>query len=378
MKTWAKAPLRGELLGDIERFLLAEHAAGDEYTNDKYIHVSELTHKDFCPRATYLRIRRAREGKAPPIKEDFAFQRESIFEEGHEYHRKWQNRINRMERLWGTWECVACGYRWKAVSPQECANPDVFNEAGGPDDDMETTPCGAPRDALRYCEVIFKHKEMNLTGHADGLVIGLDFETDEGYGVGEDVLIEIKSIGDGTVRIDQPQLLYAYTYKVTDDRGKQHDVVDHRSLWQDIKRPFPSHLKQGLLYLWLWSILHPDWPVTKITFIYEYKPTSAVKSFDVLRNDDMIRELIEHIEDINYGLEHGKTPRCVEGRRTLCKHCQKFTNEEHQRDSRQSETDRSDERSDRGSRRDREDRDRSDRQAHDGATVVARRPHRAR
>ena len=64
-----------------------------------------------------------------------------------------------------------------------------------------------------------------MMGHADGIV-GID---------GDHVLIEIKSIGMGTLMFEDRKLYDAY---VNGDKT----IAE---VWRDIKRPFRSHMMQG-------------------------------------------------------------------------------------------------------------------------------------
>ena len=133
-----------DLLADCERLLLREAEQpqmqnGGERRND-VIHPSEMAKTDWCPRSTYLRIKLARAGVLVP-RDAHRFQLENIFEEGHEYHRKWQHRFRRMGRLYGYWYCEACTHRWITVSPEYCPE------------------CGAPAGALTYHEVGLRDRD---------------------------------------------------------------------------------------------------------------------------------------------------------------------------------------------------------------------------
>lgn len=291
-----------DLLADCERLLQREHETPDDRRQD-VIHPSEMAKADWCPRATYLRILLAREGKIPE-RAPHHFQLENIFEEGHEYHRKWQGRFQRMGRLFGRWKCEACEHRWFAVSPKYC--PD----------------CGAPRGALTYQEVPLMDIDNLIYGNADGLVVAV-FADDE------DVMIEVKSVGEGTIRQELPQVFMRNTHEIDHPQwaGKTMKVLDHRGIWKDITKPFGPHLRQGLIYLRLLAAMDqkvwggPKLNIQRIAFIYEYKPTSAVKAFYVTRDDDAVQELWDSAADIVYALDRGgRPPSCVD-RSGPCKEC---------------------------------------------------------
>lgn len=296
-----------DLLADCERLLLRE-AEQPQIQNgaerrDDVIHPSEMAHSDWCPRATYLRITAAREGRAIP-KEAHRFQLENIFEEGHEYHRKWQARFRRLGRLRGRWICNACQHLWKDVSPEYCPE------------------CGAPAAAIDYAEVGLSDPEHLIYGNADGEVISLVEDED-------DVLLEVKSVGEGTVRMELPQVLAKNTYETQDKTwGRTIKLIDMRGVWKDITKPFGPHLKQGLIYL----RLRNDPRINRICFLYEFKPTSAVKAFYVTRNDELIDDLWEIAADIVWALDHGgRPPRCID-RSGPCANCKPYEDQESEHD----------------------------------------------
>lgn len=294
-----------DLLTDIERHLLYEATLPEERRQD-VIHPSEMAKTGWCPKATYLRIKLAREGRLAP-REAHRFQLENIFEEGHEYHRKWQDRLRRMGRLRGWWLCLSCSAKWEDVSPERCV-------------DCDST-------ALSYREVGLVDREHLIHGSADGEVTPAPDDDD-----GETVLIEIKSIGEGTVRIEMPSVLMRYSYEVETSRGSTRKVIDQQQVWRDITHPFAPHLRQGLIYLRLRALRTDLPPVDKIVFIYEYKPTSAVKTFEVRRDDDLVQELWDQAADVVYGLKSGKAPRCV-SRDGECDECKPYTEQEQGHDS---------------------------------------------
>jgi rubrerythrin len=311
MKRYAEARRNNnDLLADIERMLLREHdepqMQNGALRRQDVIHPSEMAKSDWCPRSTYLRIKAVREGRIVAT-EAAHFQLENIFEEGHAYHAKWQDRFRRMGRLFGRWYCEACTHRWEAKSPLYCPE------------------CGAPEGAITYHEVALRDSEHLIVGNADGLVLALASDAD-------DVLIEVKSIGEGTVRQELPAVLGRHTHEVEDPQWKRmKKVLDHRGVWKDITKPFGPHLRQGLIYLRLWGQANAALggethlsDIQRICFIYEYKPTSAVKAFYVKRNDEAVQELWDFCADIVYALDRGgQPPRCID-RSGPCKACQPY------------------------------------------------------
>jgi hypothetical protein len=122
-----------------------------------------------------------------------------------------------------------------------------------------------------------------VEGHADAAVHNLD---------GWSGLVEVKSIGVGTLRFEAPLLHQRYL------NGESFEDI-----WFTIKRPFASHMRQGQMYLWM------TWPrYEQIVFIYESKATQAVKEFVVQYNKDLILYQLEGAKDVAQGVRAGITP----------------------------------------------------------------------
>lgn len=352
-----------DLLADCERLLLREHEKpqmqnGSERRND-VIHPSEMAKSNWCPRATYLRILATREGRLPETSPHH-FQLENIFEEGHEYHRKWQDRFWRMGRLFGKWFCEACEHSWFALAPKYCPE------------------CGAPRGAITYHEVPLFSTLLSIFGNADGLVLKIFKDQD-------DVFIEVKSVGEGTIRQELPQVYMRHTYEIDHPQwaGKTMKVLDHRGIWKEITKPFGPHLRQGLIYLRLLGEMDeyvwggPKLKIDKIVFIYEYKPTSAVKAFYVTRDDEAVQELWDAAADIVYALDKGgRPPRCID-RDGPCKECLIYE-QESDHDDRAATSRRATQGQSSGRRRAREAEPAAAEEAQDRRPRAARRPDRPR
>ncbi|MDX3260734.1 hypothetical protein PV336_16055 [Streptomyces sp. MI02-2A] len=283
------------LLGDIHAHLLAQHEKPTDRRQD-IIHPSEMAKADWCPRQTYYRLA----GVSPEKGRNFSAQLEAIFEEGHGIHAKWQKWLQQMGRLWGKWVCPVCG-DWEMgnggrLTCQSCRN---------------RTSLAALPVYLEYHEVPLQaESEFLIAGHEDGAVEDLN------------ALIEIKSIGIGTVRFDNPELLREYTVKTED--GKT--VTDLDGLWKSIRRPFGSHIRQTQVYLRLCKEM--GLPYDKVIFLYEYKATQAHKEFVIKYNPEISEPLFETALDIKYALKKGKPPPRPDftGQDTkTCKECPFFT-----------------------------------------------------
>lgn len=246
------------------------------------VHPSELAKSDLCLRAVYLRIK---SGAWPPDKEKFDFIRENIFATGHDIHAKWQGRlVDAGFPMWGDWKCRVCDHRARAtLMPPE----------------MDDRPCvGDMGHTWAYDEVTLNAKsELLIGGHADG---GFD-----------ESLVEIKSIGLGTVRMDAPDLLSRY------QEGKGTDLT---GLWKAITKPLVSHLRQGDVYLHLAHVL--GLPFTQIVYLYEFKPNQMTKEFTIKYDAERSMKLVAKAEQVKYAIESGIAPPCI--RKTGCKQCDAF------------------------------------------------------
>ena len=88
---------------------------------------------------------------------------------------------------------------------------------------------------LKYDEVPLRDEKLHMVGHADGID-------------SEDVaVIEIKSVGVNTLRFEAPQLIKDHSYKVNIN-GRNREFIDYDGLWDSIRVPFPSHIRQAHLY----------------------------------------------------------------------------------------------------------------------------------
>lgn len=273
------------LLGDIQRHLLVKADAPSDRRQD-IIHPSEMAKSDWCPRQTYYRIA----GIAPVGTEKFSATMENIFDEGHTIHDKWQTRLREMGRLWGLWECLVCGFHFLATAPGQCES------------------CGL--GLLKYREIPLDAEESHLiVGHADGGVPDINS------------MIEIKSIGTGTLRIEEPKLLGKYQVETTE--GKK--IYDLDQLWKDLARPLPSHIRQANIYLWIAQQMGYDF--AEMVFLYEFKANQLVKEFTIGLSDRVITPLLNNALAIKEGLEKKVAPVRPEhtGKTTtLCKNCMFF------------------------------------------------------
>lgn len=248
------------LLGDIQAHMIKEHSKPTTRRQD-VVHPSEVAKSGWCPRSTYQRIKACREASDPFLKapERIGVQLLNIFDEGHYIHDKWQKRLWDMGLLKGQWECRVCKSKFNAVAPKQCLG----------------SHCRADKEFLVYREVGMRVEELNIYGHADGGIPSLK------------ALIEIKSVGTGTARIEAPSIFSA---------NSDGSFIDLPGLWKAIDEPFPSHIRQGQLYLWICQEMGLEYD--KIIFLYESKFNQGAKEFVVNYDYAEVEDLVDNIRRI--------------------------------------------------------------------------------
>jgi CRISPR/Cas system-associated exonuclease Cas4 (RecB family) len=258
------------LVGHIERHLLSR-PAGDRRTD--VLHPSEIIKKDWCLRASYFLLRGHKK-----IQEKPNLRLQSIFDEGHAIHAKWQNWFYEMGNLHGKFKCLACGQITWGTSPSNCEH------------------CN--HSDLEYAEVTLVDEDLRIAGHTDGWI----------KGIGDDCLIEIKSIGPGTIRSEAPDLFEA---------GQ-----DFMAAWRNVRRPFRSHLLQGQMYLELMKRMGHE--VNEIVFLYELKADQDYKEFPIKADYELVKHIFEKAEKVVNSVEEGVAPRCNNNVGGTCKQCEGY------------------------------------------------------
>jgi hypothetical protein len=272
-----------KLTSGVVRHLMLGSSGDDRRTG--YLHPSAIAKENWCERQAYYDISGAPSEPAP--RQLFM---EMVFETGHQAHDKWQRWFWEMGDLRGMWRCVHCSLYWEDVSPWECPR------------------CEEGRAALRYAEVPVFNGEFMIKGNSDGDVRAL-----EGW-----KLIEVKTIGLGTIRWDAPQMLDQYAYTHIDEEGKSHRGVDVEALWRGIRRPFPNHIRQGMLYCLCAGR-------KEIVFIYDPKfVTGHPKEFEIKFRRDLIEDTLEKCLVVKDHLEKQRPPKrpvWAEKSHKACKDC---------------------------------------------------------
>jgi hypothetical protein len=257
------------LLGDVERHLLMK-AREDRSTT--VLHPSEIIKPDFCFKYSYYLMT----GGAPKAEKP-SLRLQNIFDEGHYIHAKWQTRFYEMGVMYGKFKCLVCKQITFGLSPKVCEH------------------CN--NNVLEYDEVSLRDESLRMSGHTDGWI-----KDSKG-----DCLIEIKSIGEGTLRFEAPDLLL-------DADG---DLV---KAWRNIRRPFRGHLLQGQMYLELAKRMYGEEAPKEIVFLYELKANQDYKEFSVKADYEVVERIFKKAEQIIAAIEEGVMPDCnisPEG----CKQC---------------------------------------------------------
>ena len=264
------------LMGDVERYLMRRPL--DPRRTD-VLHPSEIIKPDWCHRySAYLLMG----GEAKKEKPNLRLQ--NIFDEGHAIHAKWQRRFQDMGVLYGKFQCYSCQKVVVGTSPTPCE-------------------CGYPN--LEYKEVSLYDEELRISGHTDGWI----------KGIGEDCLIEIKSIGAGTLRFEAPDLLF-------DAEG------DLTKAWRNIRRPFRSHLLQGQMYLELAKRIYGDEAPKEIVFIYELKADQDYKEFTVKADYEIVDRIFFSASKVVKAVNAGVLPECNVDPENGCKLCNQLVDME--------------------------------------------------
>lgn len=261
------------LVGDIERYLLSR-PPGDRRTD--VLHPSEIIKRDWCKRASYFLLQ-----GHPKIQNRPNLRLQSIFDEGHAIHAKWQNWFHDMGVLHGKFACQSCNVITWGTSPRECSE------------------CGSSK--LVYAEVTLEDKDLRIAGHTDGWI----------KGIGDDCLIEIKSIGPGTIRNEAPELF-----------GNSQDFMQ---AWRDVRRPFRSHLLQGQMYLELMKRM--GYEVDEIVFLYELKADQDYKEFAIKADYEIVRHIFDGAKQVVDAVNDGIAPRCNNNVGGTCPQCEGYSDE---------------------------------------------------
>lgn len=247
---------------------------------------SEMARADWCPRATYYRMTGYPEPSSNP-----SFTLENVFAEGNRIHAKWQGWLAETGLLWGDWKCSRCAETLlnsvKPQGPDTCVGTSYIDLTKR---DPEWEDKGFKHD-WEYKEVTLRSTSLPISGHADGGLIKYN------------CLIELKSVGLGTVKFDAPKIYNDNTHEIA---GKK--IVDIDGIWSSLHRPLMAHMKQGQIYMWMAQEM--GMAFDKIVFVYEFKPNQKAKEFTVFPSADILDPMLETAKMITDCVSEGKIPAC--------------------------------------------------------------------
>ena len=262
------------LMGALERHVLSKPFDNRDMS---YIHPSDIIKEDWCALAQYHAVT----GNYTETRDKTTARLASIFAEGHTIHAKWQDWFKEMGVLYGKWE-DSTGTSW-AVSK------DIHK-------------------SVQYKEVPLRSDKHMMRGHADGWIKGL----------GDDCLIEIKSIGSGTLRFEAPAIL-------------QQANGDIEQAWKQVKTPFRMHQLQGQVYLHLCHLMVEEGLLEvapkEIVFIYELKANQDYKEFVVQYNPEFTQEIFDKALDVAWAVDNNRPPVCSINAIKGCERCAPFKEE---------------------------------------------------
>lgn len=271
LKTFLDAKkVNRRLLGDVERHLLSRPLS-DRRTD--VLHPSEIIKRDWCRRASYFLLKGYPKNQTRPN-----LRLQSIFDEGHAIHAKWQNWFYEMGVLHGKFKCLACGKTTWGTSPNIC---EICQSR-----------------SLVYDEVTLEAPDFRIAGHTDGWI----------KGIGNDCLIEIKSIGPGSIRHESPELF------------KQS--ADFMEAWKNVRRPFNSHLLQGQMYLELMKRMGHE--VSELVFIYELKADQDYKEFVIKADYELVSHIFDGARKVVTAVEMNQPPKCNNNLGGTCQQCEGY------------------------------------------------------
>lgn len=275
----SKKPNR--IIGAIERHLLTRPL--DTSRRQDVMHPSEILGDDWCHRAEYRKIIAALRGESPdPERPGLILQ--SIFDVGHAAHAKWQGYLSEMDALYGDWKCIPCGREWTLSRRSRCKK------------------CG---EVATYMEMKLFDNDLNIQGSTDGWVVLPDMEA----------VLEVKTIGSGTIRANDPALLY--------------ESESFEKAFSAIRAPFRPHRMQAQMYMHLMQLMHSAGivkrtPPTEAILLYECKSNQQVKEFSIKYNPKIIEKVLEGAALVVEALKSGVEPECnVKD----CKKCVEDTDE---------------------------------------------------
>lgn len=312
----------GIVIPEVKKVLLDRKRQDDEVTAHRHnvIYPSEMAKNDWCPRATYYRMT---SGHLPKSQSSFTL--ENVFNEGNMIHNKWQGWMSATGLLWGDWRCSRC-----AEYVKDSLKPDAYFSGscvgaswvkldlpralthGGPVIDKVPEVKEFAHD-WKYKEVTLRSTTLPVSGHADGAFVE------------HDILVELKSLGVGSLRMEAPNLLKQHTHV---SKTTSKSILDIDGIWKDFHRPLSGHIRQGNIYLWMCK--ENGLPFDRISIVYEFKSNQQAKEFVVPYSEDIVAPLLEKAQGIVESIQKGIAPACQAGEGG-CTQCRPYEKKDEQK-----------------------------------------------
>jgi hypothetical protein len=232
----------------------------------------------WCHRAQYFWLK----GETPSP-EVMSLRRALIFAHGHAIHNIWQTWFTEMDQIKGKWVCRPCKAVWFGLPSEH--EPDEH--------------CN-----LEYKEVHVYYEPLRIAGKADGWLVEF----------GDPLLLEIKSIGEGSIRWYAPDIAY-------------DSDNDFKKMWANVKAPFLEHIMQAQIYMKLMELMELEDAPQEAVLIYEAKGLHEIKEFVVRKSDFGVADLFEAATNIISAVDKGTPPLCNINGAAGCKKCSHYTEE---------------------------------------------------
>lgn len=257
LKAFLAADKGTRVIGKVEKHIISKPR---DFRASDVIHPSEMASASWCHRAQYFWLK----GYAPKP-EVMSLRRASIFGTGHAAHDMWQGWFKEMNQIKGLWYCYKHDIEWFGLA-----------------NDHEEGKC-----RTKYNEVPVFFDPLRISGKADGWLVNF----------GEPLLLEVKTIGEGSIRWYAPDIAYA-------------NNNDFKKMWAAIDAPFLEHIHQAQIYMKLLELMGQPNAPQEALILYEAKGLHEHKEFVVQKSDWGIAELFEAVANIISAIDKGTPPLC--------------------------------------------------------------------
>jgi hypothetical protein len=274
LKAFLAADKGTRVIGKVEKHIISKPR---DFRASDVIHPSEMASASWCHRAQYFWLN----GHAPKP-EVMSLRRASIFGTGHAAHDMWQSWFKEMDQIKGLWYCYTHDLEWFGLNSEHAQ--------GG---------C-----RTKYNEVPVFFDPLRISGKADGWLVNF----------GEPLLLEVKTIGEGSIRWYAPDIAYA-------------NNNDFKKMWAAIGAPFLEHIHQAQIYMKLLELMGQPNAPQEALILYEAKGLHEHKEFVVQKSDWGIAELFEAAANIISAIDKGTPPLCNINGVAGCPKCSDYKEE---------------------------------------------------